>query len=176
MFFETNRLILRKYRPTDFEDLYEILSDAETMAHYPRPYDAEGTRRWIAWNEENYRVHGFGLWAIILKETGQFIGDCGITMQKIDGDLLPELGYHIHKAHWRNGYAKEAALAVLDWAFTHTQFDTIYSYTSSSNLASIATAAAVGMSKEKEYIDESGTATYVSCLTKTQWTAKNVEA
>ena len=53
MIFETKRLILREYSPTDFDALYEILSDPETMAHYPRPYDADGVRRWITWNEEN---------------------------------------------------------------------------------------------------------------------------
>lgn len=176
MFLETNRLILREYVPEDFDALFEILSDAETMAHYPRPYDANGTRRWIAWNEENYRTCGFGLWAVILKETGTFLGDCGITMQNIDGNLLPELGYHIHKAHWRNGYAKEAARAVLDWVFTHTQFDAIYSYTASTNAASIATAASVGMRKEKEYLDETDTPTYVSSITRSVWSDKNATA
>ena len=52
-----------------------------------------------------------GLWAVILKETGAFIGDCGITMQQIDGETLPEIGYHIAKQHWRHGYATEAAAA-----------------------------------------------------------------
>lgn len=176
MTFETKRLILREYTPADFDALYEILSDEETMAHYPRPYDADGVRRWITWNEENYRAYGFGLWAIVLKETGRFIGDCGVTMQIIDGVRLPELGYHIHKTHWRQGYAKEAARAVLDWFFTHTDFDTLYSYTRSANTASIATAASVGMKKEKEYMDQTGVPTYVSVISKTEWDAQTARA
>lgn len=167
MEFETKRLFLREYTPADFDDLYAILSDPQTMAHYPRPYDADGVRRWITWNEENYRRYGFGLWAIVLKETGQFLGDCGITMQNIDGRQLPELGYHIHKSHWCKGYAKEAAAAVLSWFFENTDFPALYSYTKSTNLASIATAASVGMRKEKEYTDQNGEATYVSVLTRT---------
>ena len=75
MFLETNRLILREYTPEDFDDLCEILTDPETMQHYPKPYDADGVRRWITWSMNNYRQYGFGLWAIVLKETGQFIGD-----------------------------------------------------------------------------------------------------
>ena len=176
MQLETKRLILREYTTADFDALYAILSDPETMAHYPKPYDAAGVRRWIAWNEDNYKRYGFGLWAVTLKGTGQFLGDCGITMQNIDGVQLPELGYHIHKAHWRNGYAKEAARAVLDWVFTHTQFDTIYSYTASTNAASIATAASVGMRKEKEYLDETDTPTYVSSITRSVWSDKNATA
>lgn len=44
-------------------------------------------------------MFGFGLWAVVLKETGELIGDCGLTMQNVDGVILPEIGYHIAKAH-----------------------------------------------------------------------------
>ena len=54
----------------DFDALYEIMSDAETMQHYPAPFDEARTRRWIEWNLENYSQYGFGLWAVVLKETG----------------------------------------------------------------------------------------------------------
>ena len=92
---ETERLLLRRYTMDDFEALYGLLSDPETMQHYPAPYDEAGTKRWITWNLDNYEKYGFGLWAVVLKETGAFIGDCGVTIQKIDGELLPEIGYHI---------------------------------------------------------------------------------
>lgn len=55
---ETERLILREYTMNDFDDLYEILSDAETMKHYPAPYDEKGTRRWLNWSLENYKTYG----------------------------------------------------------------------------------------------------------------------
>ena len=96
MVLETERLILREYTWDDFDVLYTLLSDPVTMQHYPQPYNEAGTRRWIQWNLDNYQKYGFGLWAIILKQTGCFIGDCGITMQPIDGESLPEIGYHIH--------------------------------------------------------------------------------
>ena len=83
MVMETERLLLREYTPEDFDTLYEILSDPETMRHYPAPFDAERTKRWIDWNLENYEKYGFGLWAVVLKETGEFIGDCGITRSAI---------------------------------------------------------------------------------------------
>ena len=95
---ETRRLILREYTLEDFDGLYAILSDAETMKHYPKPYDKNGTMRWLKWSLDNYEKYGFGLWAIEIKETGEFIGDCGITMQNIDGKTLPEIGYHIELA------------------------------------------------------------------------------
>lgn len=94
---ETERLLLREYTLNDFDALYEIMSDPETMQHYPEPFDENRTRNWITWNLDNYEKYGFGLWAVVLKETNEFIGDCGITIQNIDGEMLPEIGYHIHK-------------------------------------------------------------------------------
>lgn len=151
MIIETERLLLREYTMEDFNDLYEILSDQETMKHYPKPYDENGTKRWLEWSIKNYQEYGFGLWAIILKETGEFIGDCGITIQNIDNELLPEIGYHINKKHWLKGYAKEAGIAVRDWAFNNTTYTCLYSYMNHTNIASFSTAKAIGMKKIKEY-------------------------
>lgn len=165
---ETERLVLREYVQSDFDALYAILSDPETMRHYPKPYDKDGTQRWLNWSFGNYQKHGFGLWAIELKESGAFIGDCGITMQPIDGAWLPEIGYHISKHHWRQGYAKEAARAVRDWCFTHTDFDAVYSYMTASNVASYSTAASVGMTRIQQY-DDDGVPHFVYRLTREDW-------
>ncbi len=162
---ETERLIFREYRDEDFNDLFEIIGDKETMAHYDRPYDEKGCHRWIEWSKENYEKYGFGLWVLMLKETGEFIGDCGITMQNIDGEILPEIGWHINKKHWRKGYGKEAATAVRDWGFKNTEFKTLYSYMTSTNVASYRLAEAIGMKKIKEFNTESGI-DYVYAVTK----------
>ena len=169
MIIETQRLILREYTQADFEDLYAILSDPITMQHYPKPYDTAGTQRWLDWSFSNYKTYGFGLWAIVLKETGEFIGDCGITMQPIDGDQLPEIGYHIHKDYWRRGYAREAAAAVRDWAFKNRDFDSLYSYMKYTNVPSYSTARSVGMQKVKEYPDEKDGILYVYRITRKEW-------
>ena len=161
---ETQRLLLREYTTDDFDALFEIMSDPETMQHYPAPFDEARTRRWIEWNLENYVKYGFGLWAVVLKETGEFIGDCGITIQKIDGENLPEIGYHIHKKYWRRGFAKEAAQAVRDWAFANTDYPSLYSYCKYTNEASYKTAEAIGMHFEKEYNDEVNEITHVSVI------------
>ena len=153
MLIETERLLLREYTLADYDALFEIVSDAETMQHYPAPFDEERTRGWISWNLDNYEKYGLGLWAVVLKETDEFIGDCGITIQNIDGEMLPEIGYHIHKNHWRKGYGKEAASAVRDWVFENTDYDVIYSYMKYTNVGSYNTAIANGMKKVKEYPD-----------------------
>ena len=166
---ETKRLLLREYTMDDFDALYHIMSDPETMQHYPTPFDQEKTRNWISWNLDNYKKYGFGLWAIVLKETNEFIGDCGITIQNIDGKMLPEIGYHIHKQYWRQGYAKEAARSVRDWVFQNTQYETIYSYMKYTNIASYSTAVSIGMKKVKEYSDSNNNISYVYAITRSEW-------
>lgn len=150
---ETERLILREYTPDDFDALYAVVGDRETMKHFPKPYDERGTKYWISWSLDHCEKHGFGFWAVILKETGELIGNCGLTMQMIDGESLPEIGYHINKNHWRKGYAKEAASAVRDWAWANTDYPALYSYMTKDNEASVKTAAALGMVKIGEYTD-----------------------
>lgn len=153
LLIETERLYLREMTEEDFAALASVLSDGETMRFYPAPYDEKGVRRWLDWSFDNYRKYGFGLWAVVLKETGRMIGDCGLTMQPIDGEWLPEIGYHLHKDFWRQGYAKEAASAVRDWAFRHTDFPALYSYMTVENIPSAATARSVGLRWVKEYVD-----------------------
>ena len=168
MILETNRLIIREYTPGDFDALYEILSDAQTMKYYPKPYDENGVRRWINWCIDSYRQYGFGLWALELKETGVFIGDCGISMQNIDGEILPEIGYHVNKNYWRQGYAKEACAAVKDWFFKNKEHDSVYSYMNQENVASYATAAANGMKRIKAY-EDGEEALFVYRITRDEW-------
>lgn len=128
MVIETPRLFLREMTPEDFDALYTVLADLDIMQHYPYTFDEGRVRNWIGKNMERYRVFGFGLWAVCLKATDEMIGDCGLTMQTVNGTIVPEIGYHIAKAHQRQGYAAEAAHAVRDWTFAHTTFGTVFSY------------------------------------------------
>ena len=155
MLIETDRLILREMKESDFEALYAVLSDREIMQHYPYVFDEERVRSWIARNIVRYGVFGFGLWAVCLKDSGEMIGDCGLTMQNINGIVLPEIGYHIRKDMQQKGFAKEAASAVRDWTFENTPFLRVFSYMTKSNVPSSSTAKSIGMSLADEYTDES---------------------
>ncbi len=137
---ETERLFLREMSMDDFDALYAVLADHEIMQHYPYTFDEERVRGWIERNMNRYKDNGFGLWAVCLKDTGEMIGDCGLTLQNIEGEMLPEIGYHIRKDQQRKGYAKEAAAAVRDWAFKNTEYPAIYSYCKYTNPGSFKTA------------------------------------
>jgi RimJ/RimL family protein N-acetyltransferase len=117
MVIETDRLILREMTEDDYDALYAVLSDEDIMQHYPYKFDESRVKSWIARNIERYRILGYGLWAVCLKDTGEVIGDCGLTMQMIGNMVRPEIGYHIRNDQQRKGYAKEATIAVRDWAF-----------------------------------------------------------
>lgn len=78
------------------------------MQHYPYTFDEARVQNWINKNIERYRVFGFGLWTICLQSSGEMIGDCGLTMRRIGGTILPEIGYHIAKAHQRRGLCERS--------------------------------------------------------------------
>mgnify|MGYP004647038409 FL=1 len=169
MRIETERLFLREMTEGDFDALYTILGDSDIMEHYPYTFDAARVRNWIIKNQERYRVFGFGLWAVCLKESGTMIGDCGLTMQNINGTILPEIGYHIARTHQHRGYAKEASRAVLDWTFRNTPFGTVYSYMKKVNAASSATARANDMHFLTEFTDTEGEITAIYAITREEW-------
>ena len=169
MTIETERLFLREMKENDFDALYEVLADADIMQHYPYTFDESRVRNWIQRNIERYRIFGFGLWAVCLKETGEMIGDCGLTMQLIGGEIKPEIGYHIRSDKQRNGYAKEAAIAVRDWTFNNTPFQIIYSYMKYTNEPSVKTAISYGCKQVGEYKDDENEITKVFAISKDQW-------
>ena len=156
MILETERLCLREMDEHDYEMLYKVLADPDSMRHYPYAFDEARVRRWIETNRERYRVFGFGLWAVCLKESEELIGDCGLTMQDIHGFIRPEIGYHIRADQQGKGYAKEAAGAVRDWCFANTPFRIVYSYMKTANIASSRTAESIGMQLVDTYTDEEG--------------------
>ena len=97
------------------------------------------------------------------------IGDCGLTMQNIGGVIKPEIGYHIRNDMQRKGYAKEAAVAVRNWAFNNTPFNEIYSYMKYTNEPSIKTAISWGCKQVYEFRDEANGITKVFAITRKEW-------
>lgn len=166
---ETERLILREMSDGDFDALYKILTDSDIMQHYPYTFDEARVKNWIQRNKERYKIFGFGLWAVCLKETGEMIGDCGLTMQIINGQIKPEIGYHIRADRQRKGYAKEAAIAVRDWVFNNTPFNMIYSYMKFTNEPSAKTAMSYGCKQVDTFADEINEITWVFAISRDDW-------
>ena len=153
----------------DFDALYRVLADSDIMQYYPYTFDEARVRGWINRNIERYQIFGFGLWAVCLKETGEMIGDCGLTMQLINGEIKPEIGYHIRADQQRKGYAKEAAVAVRNWVFHNTPFNVIYSYMKHTNEPSIKTAVSYGCKQVDAFEDEMNEITKVFAISRAEW-------
>lgn len=168
MVIETDRLILREMTENDYDALYAVLADSDIMQHYPYNFDEKRVKGWINRNIEMYRIFGFGLWAVCLKDSCEMIGDCGLTMQIIGEMIKPEICYHIRKDHQR-GYAKEAATTVRNWTFRNTPFNVIYTYMKHTNLSSASTAISFGCHQVEEFQDKVNETTKVFAITRDEW-------
>jgi RimJ/RimL family protein N-acetyltransferase len=151
---ETPRLFLRELTLNDASDLSLVLSDEESMRHYPHSFSQDEVRKWIERNIKRYKNDGFGLWAVIRKQDNRFLGDCGITFQNIDGEILPEIGFHIIKTYCNKGYATEAADACKRYAIESLGFKSIYSYSEKGNIASQKVSTKIGMKRVKTFIKD----------------------
>ena len=170
---ETKRLFLREWTMQDLDAWAAILSDAEVMRYYPKPFDRQNVQDWIVWNLENYRTDGFGLWAVHLRATGELLGDCGITMQQIHGQRLPEIGFHMKKSVWGQGYATEAAKACLAWGMQQTDFPAFYCYQKSTNLPSRRVAEKLGMTLQETDTDPMNAFTSMYAIIKRYFLQKH---
>jgi [ribosomal protein S5]-alanine N-acetyltransferase len=167
---ETPRLMLREFQPRDADALARVISDPETMRFYPAPFDRAGVQGWITRNIRRYEKNGHGLWALDLKATGEMIGDCGITLQEVDGEFLPEIGYHLRRDMWGQGLATEAARACRDHGFEHLKAEFLTSLIRSENLASRRVAERNGMKVWKQVM-RVGLVHAVYRLTREEWYA-----
>jgi ribosomal-protein-alanine N-acetyltransferase len=158
---ETERLGLRELSLADLDQLHAIFADPEMMRFYPAPFTRERTEGWIAWAMRGYAERGHGLWAVERKADGLLLGDCGIVAQQIEGQELLEIGYHIRRDQWGQGYATEAARACRDYAFAQLGAQQICSIVDPLNLASRAVAGRVH-SAMREFIWQKNNA--VMCL------------
>lgn len=152
MILETERLILREMQPSDFDALCRIMQDEETMTAYEGAFSDEEVQAWLDRQLERYRKWGFGLWAVILKENGAMIGQCGLTMQPWKGEEVLEIGYLFERAYWHRGYATEAARACRVYAFDTLNAKEICSIIRDTNTASQNVALRNGMKKTDSWV------------------------
>lgn len=108
MIIETDRLYMRRLTEGDFDALCKILQDEKCMYAYEHAFSDEEVREWLCKQLVRYRIYGFGLWAVILKESGELIGQCGITIQHTDRESVMEVGYLFRRDCWNKGYCTEA--------------------------------------------------------------------
>lgn len=148
---ETGRLVLRELTLDDTDALAEVLGDPVSMRYYPRPFSRDEVVAWIERQLGFYGELGHGLWAVVRKDTGEMIGDAGPTPQQPLGEPEIELGWHIHPAHQRQGFASEAGAAVRDWAWSNLAVPRLISMIRPENIPSQGVASKIGMRRGQEF-------------------------
>lgn len=135
--------------PPDLPAMADLLGDPEVMRFYPAPKTREQAASWIDWNQRNYAEYGHGLW-IIETISGEFVGDCGLTWQDVNGTRRLEVGYHV-LPHWQGqGLATEAAAACRDFARDRLGAEELIAIVHPENRASTRVAAKIGMDRENK--------------------------
>ncbi|BDI32551.1 N-acetyltransferase [Capsulimonas corticalis] len=150
---ETDRLLLRPFRAEDFDELHHILSDAKTMQFWPAPFSREATQGWMERNIVRCADDGHGRMAMVQKQTGVIVGDCGIVPLEINGALENDLGYIVHHAFWNRGYASEAAAAQLDFGLRSLLLKRICANMPTTHGASRRIAEKIGMQYAGEFLN-----------------------
>ena len=145
---ETERLYLREMTQDDFPSLCNILQDEETMYAYEGAFTDSEAQEWLDRQRARYQKWGFGLWAVILRDNGKMIGQCGLTMQPWKEEEVLEVGYLFERSHWHKGYATEAATACKQYAFDVLQAKDVCSIIRDTNTASQQVAVRNGMTIE----------------------------
>jgi ribosomal-protein-alanine N-acetyltransferase len=137
---QTERAILRTWSPDDdAEEGFRIWSDPEVMRYVGtgKPNATiEETRAWLGRMAAHHEQHGFGFWALVEKESGRLIGNCGMGYQR-DGGLPIEFGYTLARSHWGHGFATEVGRACLRYAFEELGLTELFASVDSRNTASI---------------------------------------
>lgn len=135
---------------SDIDALLLIFTDPKVMAAFDHPPFTRGQMsRWLNRNLDHQKEFGYGLFSVILKETGGLIGDCGLEVMENMGTA--ELGYDFRSDFWNQGYATEAATAVRDYAIDILKLPQLISLIRAGNLSSKRVAEKIGMTLAEEF-------------------------
>lgn len=141
---QTDRLVIHQLRASDATNLAQTLQDEQAMFAYAHAFTDDEVTAWLHNQLRRYREDGFGLWAVETK-SGEFIGQCGLTVQPWQDNNVVEIGYLFQRDHWHQGFAIEAARGVKQYAFNQLQLPEVWSIIRDNNLASMNVAIRNGM-------------------------------
>ncbi len=146
----TDRLLMRSWREEDLAPFAALNADPVVMEHFPSTLTRQESDALVVRIVNQLDTLGFGLWALEVKGTGEFVGFTGLAVQTFPAPFNPsvEVGWRLQRSAWGHGYATEAAFAALDYGFTVAELDEIVSMTAVTNLRSQAVMQRLGMTND----------------------------
>lgn len=156
--FETQRLLLRQWRAADRDPFAALNADPVVMAHFPAPLTREESNSLADRCEHLIDERRWGAWATEVKATGEFIGFVGLHIPQADLPISPcvEILWRLAQAHWRQGFATEAARGALHIGFEELRLPEIVSFTVPSNIRSRAVMERLGMQMDAATFEHPG--------------------
>jgi ribosomal-protein-alanine N-acetyltransferase len=144
---DTERLKLRRWRERDREPFAALNADPAVMEHFPALLDRDESDALVERIESGFERHGFGLWALELRDGGEFVGFAGLAVPPFEPHFTPavEVGWRLARSAWGRGYATEAGRAALTFGFEGLGLDEVVSMTAVGNARSRAVMERLGM-------------------------------
>ena len=152
---ETERLLLRRIEPRDHEAIHRLNADPDFTRHLAGVQTREQSEAAIARWERHWAEHGFGIFAVEWRETGELIGRVGVQYHRVWPDD-PEVGWALDPAFWGRGLATEAGAACVSWGFGELGYERLVSITTEANVASRNVMRKLGFTKHAEVPSEWG--------------------
>ena len=148
----TTRLLLRRWTDNDRDDFARIVSDPEVMEYRLSTLSRQESNRMIDEQERSFEARGFGLWAVERVEDARLLGFTGLATSEFDAPFCPavDIGWTLARDAWGLGYATEAAVAAMDFAFHRLRLDEVVAHTTSLNERSRAVMARLGMTHDSD--------------------------
>lgn len=148
----TERLVLRGWRDADLDPFHAMCSDPRVMATLGPLMTRDETAALIARVEGIRAEHGYTFWALERRADGAFLGWCGVKPGADDTPIAGEIeiGWRVAADHWRQGYAREAAAATLDWVWANTDASHVAAITNTGNVSSWGLMERLGMVRAPE--------------------------
>jgi RimJ/RimL family protein N-acetyltransferase len=146
----TSRLSLRRWREADLEPFAALNAHPQVMEHFPAPMTREQSDDLVRRIEVGFEEHGYGLWALEVLATGEFIGFTGLSNPSFEAHFTPavEIGWRLARSAWGNGYAPEAARAALAFGFDKVGLKEVVSFTAIPNVRSQSVMRKIGMTHD----------------------------
>ncbi len=152
--FESERLGFRLWSDEDSMPFSRMNSNSQVMQYFPKALNKEESDKLIHRIMNHFNDYGYGLWAVDIKDTDEFIGFIGFSTATFESDFTPcvEIGWRLDNRYWNKGYATEGANKCLEYGFNHLGLSDIFSFTATMNKPSINVMKKIGLKEQGTFL------------------------